>query len=59
LNPNETDSQALLELLSKLENAALRGSHADHSDFDDLMEKAVARGQGILKTEWTRVKKGE
>jgi len=59
LNPNETDSQALLELLSKLENAALQGSHADNSDFDDLMEKAVAKGQSILKTEWTRVKRGE
>jgi len=44
LNPNEADSHALLDLLNKLEHAALKGSHADDPDFDNLMEKAVAKG---------------
>jgi hypothetical protein len=52
LNPLEPDSQALLEYLSKL-------CSADESTFDELMERAVAKGQEILKTEWRRVKKGQ
>jgi hypothetical protein len=59
LNPLETDSQALLELLNNLRDAAARGSRGEDSKFDDLMEKAVAKAQTILKTEWKRVKKGE
>jgi hypothetical protein len=59
LNPLETDSQALRELLNKLWDAAVRGSRGEDSNFDDLMEKAVAKAQTILKKEWTRVKKGQ
>ncbi len=58
LNPLETDSQALLELLSELEDSAARGGQARESKFDEVMENAVARGQAVLKAEWTRVKRG-
>ena len=51
LNPNESDAQVLLEHLEKLQSF-------DEATFDELMEKAVAKGQDILKTEWNRVKKG-
>jgi hypothetical protein len=59
LNPLETDSHALIELLNDLWDAASGGSRREQSHFDDLMQKAVTRCQSILKTEWTRVKKGE
>jgi len=52
LNPQERDSQTLLEYLSKLQSV-------DESNFYELMERAVARGQEILKAEWRRVKKGQ
>jgi hypothetical protein len=52
LNPQERDSQTLLEYLSKLQSA-------DESNFYELMERAVAKGQEILKAEWRRVKKGQ
>ena len=52
LNPQEPDSQAFLEYLSKLQTA-------DESTFYELMERAVTKGQQILKTEWGRVKKGQ
>jgi hypothetical protein len=59
LNPLESDSQTLLDLLKGLNEAAIRGSGDEESDFDGIMEKAVATAQTILKKEWTRVKKGE
>jgi len=46
LNPQERDSQTLLEYLSKLQSA-------DESNFYELMERAVAKGQDILKAEWS------
>jgi hypothetical protein len=52
LNPNESDAQVLLGYLDKLQLF-------DESIFHELMEKAVAKGQDILKTEWKRVKKGQ
>jgi hypothetical protein len=52
LNPQESDSQTLLEYLSKLQSA-------DESNFYELMKSAVAKGQEILKAEWRRVKKGQ
>src|SRR5262245_43863017 len=52
LNPNESDAQALLGLLEKLQSL-------DESSFDGSMEKAVSKGQDILKAEWKRVKKGQ
>jgi hypothetical protein len=42
LNPLESDSQALLDLLGKLQDAAARGNREANSDFDDLMENAAA-----------------
>jgi hypothetical protein len=59
LNPLEIDSQALLDLLNKLWDSAAQGSRGEDSEFESLMEKAVAKRQSILKTEWSRVKKGE
>lgn len=59
LNPLESDSQKLLDLLMKLKEAAIKGSQGQESDFDTLMQQAVATAQTILKTEWTRVKDGE
>ncbi|WP_315734224.1 hypothetical protein [Bradyrhizobium sp. SZCCHNR1093] len=56
LNPLESDSQSLVDLLTRLNQAASRGEEAD---FDELMEKAVTTAQTILKTEWRRVKNGE
>jgi hypothetical protein len=32
---------------------------ADESTFYELMERAGAKGQEILKAEWRRVKKGQ
>jgi len=52
LNPKEPDRQILLEYLSKLQSA-------DESNFYELMESAVAKGQEILKAEWRRVEKGQ
>jgi hypothetical protein len=52
LNVQEPDSQALLKYLSKLQSA-------DELEFDELMERAVVKGQEILKSEWRRVKRGQ
>ena len=57
LNPLEADSQAFVELLNQLWQAAKAGSRGEESNFEELMQKAVAQCQSILKTEWTRVKK--
>lgn len=54
LNPNESDNQILIELLGKLEISA----RDKDSDFEELMENAVSKGQSILKAEWARVKRG-
>jgi hypothetical protein len=56
LNPLESDSQSLVDLLTRLSLAAGRG---EESDFDELLGKAVTTAQTILKREWTRVKSGE
>jgi hypothetical protein len=57
LNPRETDSQALLDQLGALQSAAGRVQHGE-TDFDDMLEAAVAMAQRILKQEWNRVKQG-
>jgi hypothetical protein len=58
LNPLETDSRSLLDLLTRLEESAARGSGGDDSDFEELLEAAVIKSQTILKAEWLRVKEG-
>jgi hypothetical protein len=51
LNPQEQDSQTLLEFRQM--------QSADESTFYELMERAGAKGQEILKAEWRRAKKGQ
>jgi hypothetical protein len=59
LNPLEADSQALLDLITRLEISASKGSQRDEiPSFEQLMDDAVKAGQTILKAEWMRVKKG-
>jgi hypothetical protein len=57
LNPLEEDSRVLLDLLSRLESSAIKGSGGE-SDFEQLMEAAIIKSQAILKKEWLRVKEG-
>jgi hypothetical protein len=58
INPNEVDHVALLDLISKLYNAASSQDDKQMKEFTKLEDEYVALAQRILKREWERVKKG-
>jgi hypothetical protein len=59
LNPSEGPSTILLNLINNMHDLANGAVAEEQEGFSDVMERAVAIAQDILKTEWNRVKKGK
>ena len=62
LNPNETDHQELVRLISSASvqvQDAINRREGKASEMQGAAQRIVAQSQGILKREWNRVKNGE
>lgn len=58
VNPNEADHRALLAELNKLVTATINPNTADHqSAVKGALTRLQKCTQGVLKSEWERVKK--
>jgi NifB/MoaA-like Fe-S oxidoreductase len=58
LNPAETKSKELMELLKKLQ-VATHAKNSPELNFETNLDAAVSKAQEIFKAEWERVKRGE
>jgi hypothetical protein len=58
LNPDEAPNQELLSLLGHVRNLSVVKNRDAGQDFEQAMELAIVKAQGILRAEWLRVKSG-
>ena len=59
LNPLETQAQDVLTEIDGLEQLLAPGQMMDYVKINSLEKRLVSLAQLLLKTEWTRVQKGE
>lgn len=59
LNPREDQAQAILAAIDELERLLSPGQMMNYVEINTLEKRLVSEAQVLLKSEWTRVQKGE